>query len=172
MKRIVILLIIPMSIIFSISLSVQAREADSHNDDIGHHENQHHAALFAGLTTSYIDTDHSPTDFTLGIDYEYRLSFLNRLLGVGVFAEAVVAEHTEYLLGIPLALHPIGGLKALVAPGIAFSDVEEVEAHFLLRSTVAYDLHVGILSITPTVSLDIIEEHLFLEYGIALGVGF
>jgi len=172
MKRTVILYTVLVSIVLSISSSAQANEAEGHDHDDGHRDSQHHAAVFAGLTTSNIDTDHSHTDFTAGIDYEYRLSFLSGLLGIGAFAEAVFAEHTEYLLGVPIALHPIGGLKALIAPGIAIAEVEEVEAHFLLRFGVAYGLHFGIFSITPTVNLDLIEEHLCLVYGVALGVGF
>lgn len=172
MKRTSGLFFAIVPLVLFITSNVRANEAEGHSDGNEHHANAHHAAVFAGLTTSSIDTEHAHTDFSLGLDYEYRLSFLDRLLGIGAFAEVVFSEPTEYLLGIPFALHPIGGLKALIAPGIAIAKVEEIETRFLLRLGAAYDFHIGIFSITPTVNLDIIESHLSLVYGLAFGVGF
>lgn len=82
---------------------------DDHHGD-GHHYSKHHLALFNGGTTNI---DHDATGYSLGLDYEFRF---NQLLGAGLLMEYVFIGEGEAIVGIPFFVHPVGGLKGIVAP--------------------------------------------------------
>ncbi len=161
------LFLLPLALVATPVLADESA-ASGHGDTLAedHHEKDHHAALFVGGTTNF---DHSSTDFTLGGEYEFRLPLLHRLLGIGIFGEAVFAEHKEVLCGVPVFVHPVAGLKFFAAPGAL---IVESEAHFLVRVGTGYDFHIGAFSITPTVYTDIVEGHASLAYGVSFGVMF
>lgn len=185
MKKIIIIIaIILLSPIISI--------ADENNDD--HHVHHNHLAVFSGLTSNL---EYKHTDLSIGLDYEYRLPVWHNLFGVGLFGEVVFAEHTEYLIGLPIFLHPAGGFKFWAAPGMMIYEPivhEDPELHkiksiktdnimasdessgtkqkLLIRAGGGYDFHIKNFSITPAFSADIIDGHVYLIYGIYFGVGF
>ena len=133
------------------------------DDDKKHAKNHHafHAALFFGAANNS-----AHTDFALGGDVEYRLPWLGSRMGIGAVADAVFAEHTHVLTGGGLFLHPAGGLKLLVAPAAAFSDGHRT---FVLRSGVSYEVHVGGLSVAPTLNFDFDKHHTSQVFGLSIG---
>ena len=157
---------------------IQAKEAsDASHDSISeshavhqeHHSYQNHLAVFTGATTNF---DHESTDFTLGVDYEYRLS---EVFGIGLFGEMIFADHEETLVGVPFFFHIKNSpLKIVLAPGIAILEDHHGDKYeeFLLRGGIGYDIHLDAFSITPTVNVDVIDGNTSLAYGIAFGIGF
>ena len=173
--------------IFSFNVS-QAQEHDEHHDadhadsHSGHHVYRHHAALFLGATTNF---KHETTMFTVGLDYEFRLSFAHDMFGIGFGAEYLTGEHgQEIIFGVPIFFHPIAGLKFNVAPLFAIVETlghDEGHGHvtepswdnyFGFRAGIAYDFHLGRFSISPTLNTDFVDGTVSLVYGIGLGVGF
>ncbi len=179
MKRVAVILCLLFGTGITICAQHDDHKDDKHHkhDDHGHHH-KHHLAIFNGATTNF---DHESTGYSLGVDYEYRIS---DLIGTGLIAEYVFTGEGEAIVGIPLFLHPVGNLKALVAP-IAINAEKhehndghghdhhetEKEWHFGARIGLAYDFHLGKLSIGPSVSTDIANTTA-LVYGIAIGIGF
>ena len=91
---------------------VAAQESGLHEASSGNHEaakehgeNDHHknhVAFFVGSTEA--EEHHGEKgdrDFTIGIDYERRLS---KIFGIGVLADWVIEGDREYIVGIPLFL--------------------------------------------------------------------
>jgi hypothetical protein len=168
------------TILFVLSLKsgLQAKESsevlqdsshDPHAIHQTHHSHHNHLALFAGATTNF---EHESTDFSLGVDYEYRLS---EMFGIGLFGEIVYAEHEETLIGVPFFFHiKDSPIKIVLAPGVAIAEDHHGDKHeeFLFRGGLGYDIHLDTFSITPTVNADVVDGDVSLVYGIALGVGF
>ncbi|MDH5718047.1 MAG: hypothetical protein OEZ22_10460 [Spirochaetia bacterium] len=139
-----------------------AKEEKSHDHHAFH---SNHLAVFLGATTFSKDE----TKFTAGADYEYRLSAMHGLLGLGLIADFAFREHVQSIFGGGLFIHPAGGLKILLAPG---AEIHDGHAIFLFRGGIAYDIHAGSLSITPTINFDYANHHLAYVYGLGIGVGF
>jgi hypothetical protein len=171
-------LLIAILCVLFLGTGIQAKESshDSH-DSTGeshavhqeHHLHHNHIALFTGATTNF---EHESTDFTLGVDYEYRFS---EMFGVGLFGEIVFAEHEETLIGVPLFIHvKESPLKIVLAPGLIMAEDHHGHKYeeFLFRGGLGYDIHLDNFSITPTVNADVVDGHVSLAYGLAFGVGF
>lgn len=148
----------------------------------------HHLGVFFGNTNN---THLKHTDFTLGADYEYRLS---NLFGIGLIGDLVLADHKETLVMGGIFVHPAGGLKFVVGNGLAFAEQSEEHeviddhnaddthasektesstgSHYVLRVGAGYDIHVGHFSITPTLNWDYINGYSSVVYGITVGFGF
>jgi hypothetical protein len=168
--------------------------ATGHGDghaDHGHHAHKNHLAVFNGMT---YNIDHSSNDFTVGFDYEYRIS---EGFGMGLGAEYIKASHDEVVLGLPLFFHPGGGAKIVFSPiavivmmpesssadgGSAGHRVRAIAeepviepAHtvttFGFRIGAAYDHHIGKVSLGPVVNVDVTTS-VAVVYGLAIGMGF
>jgi hypothetical protein len=186
-----ILLFSFLTILTLISSVAFAEESihDSHFTKEDHLSHRNHIAIFSGLSTNM---EHEHTDFSLGFDYEYRLPLWHDIIGIGIFGEMVFADHTEYIVGVPVFLHPSGGLKFWLAPGLVMlettqqleshtfhkknmnkllseSDDSSMEQEFLIRIGIGYDINIKNFSITPALSADFINGHLALVYGIDFG---
>jgi len=123
-------------------------------------DHPHHAALFVGATTT--DAETRPT---VGVDYAYRFG----LLSVGGLVDAAFGDHTTLIVAPVLFVHPAGGLKIGVAPGL---ETDFDHAVFVIRGTMGYDFHVGALSVGPVVSVDYADGHVAFVYGAGVGIGF
>ena len=145
------------------------------NHSTEHLYHHHHTALFLGAATN-IDIHHSA--FTFGAEYEFR--FIKQL-GIGVFGELITGEEKETVIGIPIVLHPMGGLKLIAAPLLVFISehnpiepkseiVSHTETGF--RACAMYDIHLGKYTVSPDFSADFINGHTTLVYGVAFGIGF
>ena len=142
------------------------------NPEAHDHLSKHHLALFNGATTNF---DHNSTAYTLGVDYEFRIS---QLLGIGIFGEYIFSEPKEILGGISVYVHPANGLKIIAAPVLIYSEgshdighESESETHFACRLGAGYDFHVWIFSIGPAINYDIGKSNA-INYGVSLGYGF
>lgn len=135
-------------------------------------DHKHHAGVFLGMTNN---THLEHTDFTIGADYEYRIS---KMFGGGVIADFVLAEHMETLIMAGVFVHPLESLKIIVGNGLAFAEgMDEngdstTESHYVFRLGAAYDFHVKNITISPTVNWDSIEGHSSIAYGVTIGFGF
>lgn len=67
---------------------------DEHGAEHGHHPNV--LGLFLGATGE----DWQGADFTLGLEYERRLS---QSFGIGGIAEYIYGDHKEYVVGVVIA---------------------------------------------------------------------
>ncbi|TAL70547.1 MAG: OmpA family protein [Bacteroidetes bacterium] len=131
-----------------------------------HEEHSNHISIFGGATTF---TESKETYATAGLEFEHRFKEINYLLGLGIFAEAVFTEEKEYVAGIPIFIHPVHGLKFLLAPGVS---VVKDNIEMLVRAGVGYDIYIGNFAITPGFNVDYVKEHFTLVYGISFGIGF
>ncbi len=180
------LFLLIFSIFISTNLILAEEEHLSHN---------HHAGFFIGAVSNL---NKSNTDLSIGLDYEFYIPVTNPKMGIGFIAEIAMAEHTEYILAIPLFIHPIDNFKAFIAPGFLISSHDEThtdetdngllvkpkdailscdcetapESHFLFRIGAGYDFHFGRISVSPTIAFDQVQCCAYLVYGISVGVGF
>ncbi len=191
--KIIIRLSLALSFFFSINALAQhhdAEQTETHDSTATkHHAHYHknHFAIFTGGTTEFgSDND---THFTLGADYVRRFTETG-FLGVGVFGEIVFADHTKYLLGLPLYLYPARHLWVRAGPGLEIFEEskshsgsqsaersssgskEETITKFLLRAGIGYDYEVRGFTIGPSVSVDFIESDTILVWGVNIGKGF
>ncbi len=185
-----ITLLLAFTFIFSFNI-LQAQEHDEHHEDghddehgdthSEHHVSKHHAALFLGATTTM--SEHSTTLFTAGLDYEFRLPFAHNMFGIGLGAEYLYGEEVqEFIFGVPIFIHPFAGVKLNVAPLYAMAGHEHVDHdghtevewsnHFGFRGGLAYDIHLGKFSISPTFNADFFDGNVSLVYGLGFGLGF
>ena len=136
----------------------------AHDEAAGHAEHDHHLALFLGAT--HVEESTYPT---VGLDYEYRLPFLNRLFGVGPMVEYIHEDHAVLIGAVALYLHPWAGLKLFSDAGYEYS---EEHGDFLVRLGAGYDFHLGSVSLTPTAAVDFVHGHTAIVGGLALGYVF
>jgi len=145
---------------------------------------KNHLSLFTGGTTESSGGETS-TPFSLGLDYERRLS---RLVGLAGGGELVFGgEEREALAGLYFLLHVTEGLVLAAGPGLEFAkeghnegDVEAEQeesgtsTHAGLRVGIVYEFEVGHrYSIAPSIYTDFIEgKEPTLVWGLAFGVGF
>lgn len=143
----------------------KAEHTSGAHDDHAHHK--HHLSIFNGATTNF--THHNSTDYTIGLEYEYRFS---KLFGAGLLGEYIATESGEIIYGAMLIIHPTKGLKIGLDPLLArVDDHGHTATHFLFRINGTYDFHLGNYTIGPSLSYDIGETKA-LVYGISLGIGF
>ena len=164
--------IVTIIVMMVISRMLQAGSDETQPENQGHHDESHHHNHHIGLFGGFTNDLDEHNDFTLGLDYVYRLPVWEQRLGMGAFGEVIFAEHKEYLLGIPLMLKPAGNLFFVVAPGIVIVEEESTDNHFLFRLGAGYEIDLRNISLTPTVNLDFVEGEESLVFGISLGKGF
>jgi hypothetical protein len=160
----------------------------SENETAEHGEHKfhrHHVAVFFGATTAEVsmhggqetvETEsetgaagaetESVTEASIGLDYEYRLS---RLWGIGFLFDYVGGDARASVAGVPVYLHPVGGLKLLAAPGL---EHHEGENEFLVRLGLGYEFEVGRWAITPGANVDFVDGEETYVYGLYIGRGF
>jgi hypothetical protein len=143
-----------------VSGSANADDIDAHETEMLEH--RHHIAVFLGNT----HTEHDEDAFTIGLDYEYRLT---ALLGIGALGEHAVKDIDTWVFGVPLALHPGAGWRLVAMPGI---EVHDGETEFLIRAGVGYEFEIDRLTIMPEFSADFVDSEVNLGVGVSLGVKF
>ncbi len=157
----------------------EEEEAHAINEEHGqHHLHKNHIAVFDGITTNLT---HHTNSYSVGVDYEYRIT---EKFGLGFAGEYIAAESEEMLGGIPVFFHFFKGAKILTAPMLIYAaevpeggshNVEPAtkkEANFALRIGTGYDFHIGkTITIDPSVNFDIGNTNA-LVYGLFLGFGF
>lgn len=130
-------------------------------------EDHHFPAVFIGATTF-----DSETDFTYGIEYEYKFS---KMWGAGaVFEKTNDAHHgdgTEVSL-VSAYLHPWKELR--IGAGFGKEEVGGDHPHKenLTRLSVSYDFHVANIGVAPTFAVDFIDGETATVFGVAFVKSF
>ncbi len=135
----------------------------------GHEFHRNHFAVFLGSTEA--EEHHGEKgdpDFTIGLDYERRLT---KLVGVGVMFDWVAEGNREWLAGVFTFLHVYKGAKIQLAPSV-HRVREEGDTEFLFRAAFAWDFHVGKISLSPYAAYDFTEGQDFTLLGLAIGTGW
>ena len=114
--------------------------------------NRHTLAVFLGDT--YDDGDHG---FTLGLDYEYRLS---KWLGLGGMVDFVGSGDREYVVGIPVFLHATRHLRS------------DGSSNALVRLGAMYGIPLGPVELVPTFALDFVDSDTVYVFGAAFAWNF
>ena len=127
-------------------------------------ENRHGIELFLGNTH-----DDGEDGFSVGLSYEYRL---NQLFGIGGIVEYASGVLREWVLAVPLFLHPYKGWRFLVAPGVTIPD-NDGDDEFVFRVGVAYEFEIGEKwAIIPEFNVDFVDNSEVLVYGLNFGYKF
>lgn len=147
-----------------------------------HATHRHHFSIAGAATYSFEEDEAHPT---VGLDYVYRLRVWEGRVGIGAFGEAIFAEHTEGIIGLPVYVYPYKGLSLFAGPGVEIvteeseADGEEhgsgsdTEAKFLFRFGIGYSVELGKgFSIMPNIDIDLVRENPALVFGVGLGKSF
>lgn len=127
-------------------------------------EGPHHLSVISGLT--YVE-EADETAYTLGIDYEYRVS---DLLGVGFVAERAFGDVDATTLLAVADFHLTEGLAIQVGPGIEFAEGEEFAVG---RLGVLYEFELGGgFTISPQAHYDLSELEDAFVFVIGVGRAF
>ena len=135
----------------------------------------HHVGLFVGGMTPLSET--SATSFALGADYEYRI---DERWGIGLGVDFTIGDHKRTaLMATGVTYRPFSALRVATGPGLELVEKDQPGGgikstpYFLWGISVAYEFHVGSLSLAPTAILDFVgETKTNLTYGITVGTGF
>ena len=125
-------------------------------------EHLHHAALFFGNTNN----DKDQNAFTVGVEYEYRLS---RPVGLGALVDYAGGKIESTVVAAGPVFHPWRELKLLAMPGL---DIHHGEEEFVTRVGALYDFHAGDWSISPTLHVDVIDVKENIIFGLGFGRGW
>jgi len=141
------------------------------------HHDKNHFALFSGVTSQL---EKKGNDFSLGIDYVRVLSESGLWAG-SIFTEAIFAEHTEWLFGVVIFRRLGNAFWVRTGPGIEIIQEESHDSHdhqtkskveFLYRIGCGYPFHTDLLTITPSIDLDLVRSATALVWGINIGKSF
>jgi len=143
-----------------------AGDASEHGEE---HFHKNEVAVFLGSTQSEEHHgDRDDPEFTIGIDYERRLT---EHFGLGLLADFVAEGNREILLGIPFFLHAGKSAKFELAPG--WHKVKEDGSDGgVLRLGFHWAFEVGRGSLSPAVFYDITEEDNLWVFGLGIGRGW
>ena len=150
--------VIGLVLIFSSSANAQW--------DVEYDEGEPHHFSIVTVGTHIVEGGEDDTAFTIGGDYEYRVS---RLLGLGVVVEHAFGEIDATTLLAVADIHVWRGFAFQVGPGVEFADSE---SHAVGRIGALYEFKLeGDYTIAPQVHYDISKEDA-LVFGFAFGKAF
>ena len=131
-------------------------------------EKPHHLSLVLGGT--HINAA-DETEFTFGVDYEYRI---NTLIGVGAVVEHAVGDIDATTLLAVADIHLWRGLALQIGPGVEFVDEgEETETFAIGRIGALYEIEFGEgFTISPQLHYDISSGEDAIVFGLAFGRTF
>ena len=127
-------------------------------------ETPHHLSIIAGGT--YINAV-DDTFFTLGVDYEYRIS---PLIGVGAVAEQTFGEVDATTLLAVTDIHVWKGLAFQIGPGVEFVDSETFA---IGRLGALYEIEFAEgYTVSPQLHFDLSSGEDAIVFGLAIGRAF
>lgn len=169
-----ITLLIIISILPLNNLLPQA-EIDEINSETEHHFHYNHFAMFAGA--SYL-LQKKETHITLGADYVRNFSPESKF-ALGIFAEAILAHHTEWIFGAVLIYGVTENLWIRSGPGIEILQEElecgcstKTKTKGLIRLGAGYDFHFSSFTISPSIDFDFLRSSTTLVWGVNFVTGF
>lgn len=141
---------------------------DTHHDESHGHNN--HLALFVGNTSQHSFDENS---FTVGLDYMYFFP-KSEHWGISTFGEIIMAEHTEWLFGLPAVYKTNKGFWLRAGPGIELAKDHQnnVGYYFLARVGAGYDFHLQKIVLSPSLDFDGLRKHPAIVLGLNIGFGF
>ncbi|MBL4596862.1 MAG: hypothetical protein JKX99_09840 [Robiginitomaculum sp.] len=166
-KTMVKAVVLPLAIAVASMASPALAAGPRHGPDVsGHHFPTHSAGVFLG------GTDNGESSFTIGLEYEYRIS---QKIGVGVVVEHSPNAHggdgTSLAMSV-LHLHPIGGFR--FTGGFGFEEIHGSygKTNTVFRVGTAYEIPLGNFAIIPTVNLDFVGGQTATVFGFAFSRHF
>jgi hypothetical protein len=143
---------------------VMAQETEGEDAVEWAEEGRHELGLFLGVTDKKGDTG-----FSVGLDYEYRLS---EMFGIGGFLEYTGSDFRDGIVGVPFYVHPWKELKLVAAPGVEI-EAEDGSESFLVRVGAEYGFGIGRgFEIAPALYLDFTSEDVAIVAGAAIARSF
>lgn len=124
-------------------------------------QHEHHLAIFLGNTH-----EHGRDEFTVGADYERRLT---NSWGIGGLVDYAGGEFDTLVIGLPVFFHPQERWRFLIAPGV---ERHSGESEFLVRVGASFEFEVNRWSVSPTLSIDTIDGEFVQVFGFSIGRGF
>ena len=171
----VIYIILLMAMLGNINLQAQSETHESVKDH-STHSYQNEIAVFIGATSQ---SERPGTHFTLGADY-LRLISPDAPWALGIYGEAIFAEHTEWVAGVTVLYLVTDKFWLRTGPGVEIlqeavegsHDQTEKKTEFLYRVGMGYSFHLGGLTIAPSLDFDFVRHHDALVWGINVGKAF
>ncbi len=152
-----------MSSVLLMSSSLALASDDDHGAD-----KKHIVGVFLGATNDA----HSVTDFTVGVEYEYKFT---EHFGIGAVYEHSPSAHDDDGVSVYLAsayLHPHAGWRLGLGIGEEKLHGDHGHKQSLYRASVAYDFHIGGFGIAPTFNLDRVDGESIEVYGVTFSKAF
>jgi len=123
----------------------------------------HHLSALVGTT----HTEESGNAFTLGIDYEYRVS---DFLGLGFVAEYAFEDLDAYTYLLVADLHITNHFIAQIGPGVEFHGSHKME---VARLGLLYEFEISGITVSPQLHYDYHRNHEnAVVAGLAIGMSF
>jgi len=161
------------------SAEPQHASSDPHESTSSHEFHRHHVAVFLGATYGVLERGHDEdpqaqeegeirnTDFSVGVDYEYRIL---RNLSLGALIDYAPGDLRTTVFAAGAFIRPIGGLMVVAAPGF---ESHEGKQHALFRLGFGYEFGMADrFSLTPNFNIDFVNGQQVYVYGLSVGVGF
>ncbi|MGI9530279.1 hypothetical protein [Lutimonas sp.] len=137
--------------------------ADEHHHDSHEVHTGSHLSAFVGYTVDY----NSKTGYKIGLEYEYRL---NKRWGLATAIDFVGADFEIIALSVGGVLYPFDKFPLALALGIGAKHKSEKWHHYY-RGVLAYDFHLGKVSLSPTIIHDFYPESKDItSYGVQIGI--
>jgi hypothetical protein len=126
-------------------------------------DDAHH---FPGVFIGYTNAD-SKTEFTYGIEYEYKL---NKYWGGGFVYEEVVDAHHGDGVSVKVAqlfYHPLKNVRLGLGGGKEKIGGNHPHSEDLYRLSASYEYHIGNFGIAPTFAADFIDGEKAYVFGVS-----
>jgi hypothetical protein len=135
-----------------------------------HEEHAHHLGLMLGPVYSVHEKTLNPG---IGIEYERVLPLGDRILGIGMGFETILAEHDHYVASLLIHIHPIREVTLTAGPGLAYikHGGEEREKRLAFHFSAGYEFELGKMFIAPACELGLAGEDVHLMLGAHIGFG-
>lgn len=124
---------------------------------------KHIPGVFVGATR--IDSE---TDFTFGIEYEYKF---NQNWGAGAVYERTNDAHHGDGVGVWVVsafYHPVTNVRLGLGAGKERVGGGHPHTENLVRASASYDFHVGDFGVAPTIAVDFVDNDEALVFGVAI----
>jgi hypothetical protein len=112
-----------------------------------------------------VTDDRGEKGFSMGLDYEYKFS---EIFGIGGLLDIAGSDVRSFVVGVPIFAHPVGGLVALLAPGIEHQDDGSNEALVRLGAGWEFELSERFV-VAPMFNIDFVDGDKVYVYGVAFG---
>ena len=143
----------------------QPAEHAEHGEHQEAHLHRHHIAGFLGGTYA----EHK-TAFTIGADYEFRIS---KWVGVGALIDYAGGHLKERIVAATVVVHPTNHMSVVIGAGQDHrTEHGHTENTFVVRVGATYFFEAGRLSIGPQYFLDTTAGETLHVFGITIGTGF